>query len=115
MRILSLSMLLLILLSSSITIATTIHIQSKKYVDMISRLGGCYRHVVDDLCGMMDIALKFRDDPEYNYDPSDMEMIIMRDGVNGTQELIDLYNEFMNAIRSDLASLENATGIKVEP
>jgi len=42
-------------------------------------------------------------------------MIIMRDGVNGTQELIDLYNEFMNAIRSDLASLENATGIKVEP
>jgi len=115
MRILSLSMLLLILLSSSLTIATAIHVQSKKYVDMIGRLGECYRHVLDDLCGMMDIALKFRDDSEYNYDPSDMEMIIMRDGVNGTQELIDLYNEFMNAIRSDLASLENATGIKVEP
>ncbi len=115
MRILSLSMLLLILLSSSITIAATIHVQSRKYVDMIGRLGGCYRHVLDDLCGMMDIALKFRDDPQYNYDPSDMEMIIMRDGVNGTQELIDLYNEFMNAIQTDLASLENATGIKIEP
>jgi len=115
MRIISLSVLLLILLSSSMTIATTIHIQSKKYVDMIGRLDRCYRHVLDDLCGMMDLALKFRDDPEYNYDPSDMEMIIMRDGVNGTQELINLYNEFMNAIQSDLTSLENATGVKVEP
>jgi len=28
---------------------------------------------------------------------------------------LNLYNEFMNAIQSDLASLENAMGIKVEP
>ena len=68
-----------------------------EYVSIINRTGDSYQHLLDDLCGMMEIAQRFRDDPDYHYDPADMEYIIMRDGVNGTQELIDLFNELINA------------------
>jgi hypothetical protein len=71
--------------------------QVNEYVSIINRAGDGYQHTVDDLCGMMEIAQRFRDDPDYHYDPADMDHIIMRDGINGTQELIDTYNELINA------------------
>lgn len=71
--------------------------QVNEYVSIIDRVGDSYQHTLDDLCGMMEIAQRFRDDPDYHYDPADMDHIIMRDGVNGTQELIDIYNELLNA------------------
>ena len=101
MKLPSLSVLVLMLLSSSTILTAAIHIQTQKYLNMINRLDDCYKHVLDDLCGMMDIALKFRDDPNYNYDPSDMNRIVMRDGINGTQELINLFHELINATRND--------------
>ena len=101
MKLTSLSVLLLMLLSSSTILTAAIHIQTQKYLNAINRLDDCYKHVLDDLCGMMDIALKFRDDPNYNYDPSDMNRIVMRDGINGTQELINLFHELTNATRND--------------
>jgi hypothetical protein len=71
--------------------------QVNEYVSIIDEVGDGYQHTLDDLCGMMEIAQKFRDDPDYHYDPADMNHIIMRDGVNGTEELIDAYNELLNA------------------
>ena len=71
--------------------------QVNEQVSIINRTGDSYQHTIDDLCGMMEIAQRFKDDPDYHYDPADMDHIIMRDGVNGTQELIDLYNELLNA------------------
>ncbi len=110
MKVISL-LALFALLSSSVVLATTIPIQLQEYLNIINRLDDCYKDVLDDLCDMMEIALKFRDDPNYNYDPSDMERIIMRDGVNGTQELINLFNEIMNATRSYGILEENVTNI----
>ena len=71
--------------------------QVNEYVSIIDRMDDSYEHTLDDLCGMMEIAQKFRDDPDYHYDPADMEQIIMRDGINGTQEMIAAYNELLNA------------------
>jgi hypothetical protein len=71
--------------------------QVNEYVSIINSVGDSYQHLLDDLCGMMEIAQRFKDDPDYHYDPADMDRIIMRDGVNGTEELIDLYNELLNA------------------
>ena len=70
--------------------------QVNEYVSIMNRVGDSYQHILDDLCGMMEIAQRFRNDPDYHYDPADMDRIIMRDGVNGTKELIDLYNELIN-------------------
>jgi len=104
-------LVLLALLPSSAILAVTVQDQTQKYLNIVNRLDDCYRDVLDDLCDMMELALKFRDDPSYNYDPSDMERIIMDDGVNGTQELIDLFNEIMN-ITQDYGILEeNITNI----
>jgi len=90
---------LTILVSSTVGL-TTLNFNSSdqvnEYVSIIEEAGEGYQHTLDDLCGMMEIAQKFRDDPDYNYDPSDMDYIIMRDGVNGTEELIDAYNELIN-------------------
>ena len=102
MKLTSLSALLLMLLSGSTILTVAIHIQTQKYLNMINRLDDCYKNILDDLCGMMDIALKFRDDPDYNYDPSDMKRIVMGDGINGTEELIDLFHEIINATQSDI-------------
>jgi hypothetical protein len=71
--------------------------QVNEHVSIINSVGDSYQHLLDDLCGMMEIAQRFKDDPDYHYDPADMDRIIMRDGVNGTEELIDLYNELLNA------------------
>jgi hypothetical protein len=78
--------------------------QVNEYVSIINRTGDGYEHTLDDLCGMMEIAQRFRDDPDYHYDPADMDHIIMRDGINGTQELIDLYNELLNATIRETAA-----------
>ena len=78
--------------------------QVNEYVSIINRVGDSYQHTLDDLCGMMEIAQRFRDDPDYHYDPADMDQIIMRDGVNGTQELIDIYNELLNATIQETAT-----------
>lgn len=78
--------------------------QVNEYVSIINRVGDSYQHTLDDLCSMMEIAQKFRDDPDYHYDPADMDQIIMRDGVNGTQELIDIYNELLNATIQETAT-----------
>ena len=79
--------------------------QVNEYVSIIDRVGDSYQHTLDDLCGMMEIAQRFRDDPDYHYDPADMDhIIIMRDGVNGTKELIDLYNELLNATIRETAT-----------
>ena len=78
--------------------------QVNEYVSIINRVGDSYQHTLDDLCGMMEIAQRFRDDPDYNYDPADMDHIIMRDGVNGTEELIDIYNELLNATIQETAA-----------
>jgi hypothetical protein len=93
---------LTILVSSTVGLTTlnfnpSDQTQVNEYVSIIDEVGDGYQHTVDDLCGMMEIAQKFRDDPDYHYDPADMEQIIMRDGINGTQELIDAYNELLNA------------------
>ncbi|HDO41906.1 MAG TPA: hypothetical protein ENH03_03285 [Candidatus Bathyarchaeota archaeon] len=104
-------LVLLALLPSSAILAVTVQDQTQKYLNIVNRLDDCYRDILDDLCYMMELALKFRDDPNYNYDPLDMERIIMDDGVNGTQELIDLFNEIMN-ITQDYGILEeNITNI----
>lgn len=110
MRAFSLLILLTLLSSSTIMIAA-IQFQPLKYLNIINRLDDCYREVLDDLCGMMELASKFKDDPNYNYDPSDMERIIMEDGVNGTQELLDLFNEIMNATWTYRILEENITNI----
>jgi len=94
-----------IMLSSTFGWAA-INFQTENYLDTITRMKGSYEHVLDDLCGMMDLALKFKDDPDYNYDPSDMERIVMRDGVNGTEELIGIYNELLNTTLNDVKSLQ---------
>jgi len=70
--------------------------QVNEYVSSINRVGDSYQHLLNDLCGMMEIAQRFRNDTDYHYDPADMDRIIMRDGVNGTKELIDLYNGLIN-------------------
>jgi hypothetical protein len=67
------------------------------YVSIIDRVGESCHHLIDDICGMMEIARRFRDDPDYHYNPADMDRIIMRDGFNGTQELIDVFNRLINA------------------
>jgi len=104
-------LVLLTLLPSSAILAVAVQGQTQRYLNIINRLDDCYRDVLDDLCGMMELALKFRDDPNYNYDPSDMKQIIMKDGVNGTQELIDLFNELMNVTQSYGILKENVTNI----
>ena len=104
-------LVLLTLLPSSAILAVAVQGQTQRYLNIINRLDDCYRDVLDDLCGMMELALKFRDDPNYNYDPSDMKRIIMEDGVNGTQELIDLFNELMNVTRSCGILKENVTNV----
>jgi hypothetical protein len=78
--------------------------QVNEYVSIINKVGDSYQHTIDDLCGMMEIAQRFRDDPDYHYDPADMDHIIMRDGINGTQELIDTYNELLNATIQETAT-----------
>jgi len=91
---------LTILISSTVGLTTFDFNSSDKvneYVSIIDEVGDGYQHTLDDLCGMMEIAQRFRDDPDYNYDSADMEQIIIRDGVNGTEELIDAYNELLNA------------------
>ena len=88
-----------ILGSSALTTATSVQVE--KYLGIIDRADVGYKHVLDDLCGMMDIAVKFKD-PEYNYDPSEIERVVMRDGVNGTQEMVNLYNELLNATKTDM-------------
>jgi len=70
--------------------------QVNEYVSIMNRVGDSYQHLLNDLCGMMEIAQRFRNDTDYHYDPADMDRIIMRDGVNGTKELIDLYNGLIN-------------------
>ena len=104
-------LVLLTLLPSSAILAVAVQGQTQRYLNIINRLDDCYRDVLDDLCGMMELALKFRDDPNYNYDPSDMKQIIMKDGVNGTQELIDLFNELMNVTQSCGILKENVTNV----
>ena len=104
-------LVLLTLLPSSAILAVAVQGQTQRYLNIINRLDDCYRDVLDDLCGMMELALKFRDDPNYNYDPSDMKQIIMKDGVNGTQELIDLFNELMNVTQSYGILKENVTNV----
>ena len=104
-------LVLLTLLPSSAILAVAVQRQTQRYLNIINRLDDCYRDVLDDLCGMMELALKFRDDPNYNYDPSDMKRIIMKDGVNGTQELIDLFNELMNVTQSCGILKENVTNV----
>ena len=102
MKLTSLPVLLLMLLSGSTVLTVAIHIQTQKYLNMINRLDDCYKNILDDLCGMMDIALRFRDDPNYNYNPSDMKSIVMRDGINGTEELIELFHEIINATQNGI-------------
>lgn len=96
---------LLALLSSTVGLVTTVNFEAQKYLSIIDRVDDGYVHVVDDICGMMDIALRFRDDPDYNYDPSDMDRIIMRDGVNGTQEMVDVFNDLMKTTLTDIETL----------
>ena len=96
-----------VMLSSAAGLVATVNFEAQKYLNIINRLDDCYGNVVDDICGMMDIALRFRDDPDYNYDPSDMDRIVMSDGVNGTQELVDLYNDLMNTTLTDIETLSN--------
>ena len=93
-----------IILSSTAGLVAT-NFEAQKYLNIIDRVDDGYVHVVDDICGMMDIALRFRDDPDYNYDPSDMDRIIMRDGVNGTQEMVDVFNDLMNTTLTDMETL----------
>jgi len=102
MKLTSLPVLLLMLLSGSTVLTVAIHIQTQKYLNMINRLDDCYKNILDDLCGMMDIALRFRDDPDYYYNPSDMKSIVMRDGINGTEELIELFHEIINATQNGI-------------
>ncbi|MEM2546669.1 MAG: hypothetical protein QXM37_03460, partial [Candidatus Bathyarchaeia archaeon] len=74
--------------------------------------GESYRHLIDDLCGMMEIAEKFREDPEYTYSPVDMERIIMRDGYNGTDELITVFNKLINKTLQDTGYLQTTEFLK---
>jgi len=98
--------LFFILIGSLVGLTVNSNIQVSKYLDLIGRMDDAYRHFMDDLCGMMDLALKFKDDPGYDYDPSDMERVVMRDDVNGTQELIEVYNELLNTTLNDVKSLQ---------
>lgn len=94
-----------VMLSSTAGLVATVNFDAQKYLNSINRLDDCYGNVVDDICGMMDIALRFRDDPDYNYDPSDMDRVVMRDGVNGTQEMVDLFNDLMDTTLTDIETL----------
>lgn len=94
-----------VMLSSTAGLVATVSFDAQKYLDSINRLDDCYGNVVDDISGMMDIALRFRDDRDYNYDPSDMDSVVMRDGVNGTQEMVDLFNDLMDTTLTDIETL----------
>lgn len=99
--------LLSIVLCSTVGLVATVNFEVESYLDIIDRVDDSYKHVLDDLSGMMDIALRFRDDPNYNYDPSDMERIVMRDGVNGTREMVELFNELTNRTLTDIETFQN--------
>ena len=96
-----------VMLSSAAGLVATVSFDAQKYLNIINRLDDCYGDVVDDMCGMMDIALRFRDDPDYDYDPSDMERVVMSDGVNGTRELVDLYNDLMDTTLTDIETFSS--------
>jgi len=74
---------------------------TEEYSDIFNRSGDAYEHLLDDLCGMMEIAERFKD-TDYHYTESDMEEIVMRDGINGTQEMIDIFNHLLNLTKSDI-------------
>ena len=101
MKFADLEVLLIATILGTSALTVTTNIQVEKYLDILEQLDSSYKHVLDDLCGMMDIAMKFKDS-KYNYDPSEMERIIMRDGINGTQEMIDLYNNLLNVTKTDI-------------
>jgi len=67
----------------------------ERYMSTIKRLEPAYKHLVDDVTGMMEIAKRFRD-PDYDYSPDDVRQIVMSDGVNGTQELLETFNDLIN-------------------
>jgi len=99
--------LLSIILCSTVGLVATVNFEVESYLDIINRVDDSYKHVLDDLSGMMDIALRFRDDPNYDYDPSDMDRIVMRDGVNGTREMVQLFNELVNRTLTDIEAFPN--------
>ena len=71
----------------------------ESYISKVKRLESGYRHLVDDVAGMMEIAERFRD-PDYNYSPEDMNRVVMRDGVNGTQELLEVFNDLIDLVEN---------------
>ena len=66
-----------------------------EYASAFRKMENSFKNLVDDLVSAMEVAERFRD-PRYNYDPRDLAEAINRDGRNGTQELIDAFNELMN-------------------
>jgi len=81
------------------TTSSYINIIVDRYVSAIKKFELSYKHLVDDVSGMMEIAKRFRD-PHYNYSPEDMQCVVMKDGANGTQEVLDVFNELINLIEN---------------
>jgi len=68
---------------------------TNEYVSAFRKMENAYKNLVDDLMSAMEVAERFKD-PSYNYDPRDLVEAVNMDGRNGTQELIDVFNELMN-------------------
>ncbi|MCS7120882.1 MAG: hypothetical protein NZ952_06755 [Candidatus Bathyarchaeota archaeon] len=93
------------------TVSEAPKINPEKYINVLNKAEKAYKDIINDLCGMMEIAERFRDDPSYVYDESHMKSIIMRDGVNGMQEMLTVFNDLVNMARSDMENLTSAMNI----
>ena len=87
-------------LSISVSQTASVYVSMvESYISKVKRLESGYRHLVDDAAGMMEIAERFRD-LDYNYSPEDMNRVVMRDGVNGTQELLEVFNDLIDLVEN---------------
>lgn len=77
-----------------------------EYTSTFKRMDRAFKSLMDDLASAMDLAEKFKD-PNYNYDPKDLEEAINKDGYNGTRELLNVFEDLLNIISRYLnASIE---------
>ncbi|MEM2342086.1 MAG: hypothetical protein QXX94_07825 [Candidatus Bathyarchaeia archaeon] len=66
-----------------------------EYTSIFERMDNAFKSLMDDLASAMDLAEKFKD-PNYNYDPKDLEEAINKDGHNGTRELLSVFEDLLN-------------------
>lgn len=69
-----------------------------EYSSAFRRLNNAFRDLMDDLDSSMSVAEKFKD-INYNYDPRDLENAINGDGRNGTQEIMEVFEDLLDTTR----------------